>query len=292
MPGTRARAADVRGQTRHVGELLVAAIPRARRPLCPFRAPGCHPSSITANGRLAPAGDSSTMCCASASDRVGAVLAVRPVPVVASVDRLRRQPRIRAHLPAERVNRGERRFARTTARDTDVAHVERALAELHAGAATPHVGPEADALRVDMPEAECARAGANAVRVRERAVMRREVPRHDAIGHPRPPLEIAVPALPCVAEDQTHVGHAAAPAKVDPLDRGRGSRQRDVKRAGVHSRRDEETLAVRPALARVVPKRLLAVRRLRDHEVRRAQQVEKAALRHPSGRRPRETVRR
>ena len=29
--------------------------------------PGCHPSSITTNGRFAPAGDSSMMCSASAS---------------------------------------------------------------------------------------------------------------------------------------------------------------------------------------------------------------------------------
>jgi hypothetical protein len=144
--------------------------------------------------------------------RVGAVLSVGPIPIVASIYGLARKPRVGAHLAAKRVNGGERRLTLVARATDDVAHVEDALSELDADATAPHVGPEADALRIDLPEAERSCPGADAVRMSDRAVVRGEIPRHDAVGRPAAPLEISVRAFPRVAENEACVGHAATPA--------------------------------------------------------------------------------
>src|SRR5437660_12006399 len=101
----------------------------------------------------------------------------------------------------------------------DIADIELAIGQLHADAAAAHIGPETDASRIGLPMTKRASASADAVRVRERAVVRGEVPGHDAIGNPGSPLEISVGALPGVTEDEAVVHHVAAPAEVDALDR-------------------------------------------------------------------------
>jgi len=59
-------------------------------------------------------------------DGLRAILAVRPIPIVAAVNRLDGHARIRARLPAKRVNRGERGFIRAARTGNNVADVERA----------------------------------------------------------------------------------------------------------------------------------------------------------------------
>src|SRR5207245_1094136 len=120
-PDTRARPRlpDLAGETGHVGELLIAVVPRP------------HPCPVHAAARPARSAD-------------------------------------------------------------DLTDGKHAWAELHPHAAAAHVGPEADALRIDVPEAERARSRAYSVQMRALAVPRRDIPGHDAIGHEAAPLEVAV----------------------------------------------------------------------------------------------------
>src|SRR5439155_25105074 len=130
-------------------------------------------------------------------DCLRAVLPIDPVPVVATIDGVRRKPRVRTHLATEGVNGGERGFPRTAGAAGDFANVEDALAELHADASAAHVRPQADALLVDLPEAERSRSCTHAIRMGERSILRREVPGHHAIRYPATPLEVSVAPLPC-----------------------------------------------------------------------------------------------
>jgi hypothetical protein len=120
-----------------------------------------------------------------------------------------------AHLATECVDSRKCGFAIVTGAADDVAHIEHARSELHAGTAAPHIGPETDSLGIDLPETQRARARAHAVRVCERSIIRREVPWHDAVGRPSAPLEVPVTALPRVAEYETRVTHATAPTEVE-----------------------------------------------------------------------------
>ena len=141
------------------------------------------------------------------------------------VDRLRRQPRRRAHLRAEGMQCRERRLARPVRPADDVAHVEQTLTKAHADPAAPHIGPETHALGIDLPEAERGRTGAHAVRVSDGAIGGRDIPGHDAVGRPAAPLEITVAALPRVAEDEANVGEFTTPPQVQSFDRGCRRRQ-------------------------------------------------------------------
>src|SRR2546426_4841493 len=218
------------GQSGHVGKLLIAAIP------------GAHADFVFAAHRLPTIVDhrERPVCTRGrelddvlsvGEDCLRAVLPVDPVPIVATIDGLWRKPRVRAHLATERVNGGERGFARTAGAAGDFANVEDALAELHADTSASHVRPQADALHVDLPEAERSRSRTHAIRMGERSIVRREVPGHDAIRYPATPLEVSVAPLPCVAKDEAGVVHSGSPTQVQPLD-GNGRRgQLDTERA-------------------------------------------------------------
>ncbi len=183
----------------HVRELLVAAIPRAdaRLGLSSLRLPAVvdHRERPIRTRRR-----EFDDVLGVGEDGGGAVLAVRPVPVVAAVDGLRRHPGGRAHLPAERVDGREGRLARATRRDTTSHTFSTRAPSSTPDAAAAHVRPQADALRIGLPEAERVRARAHAVRVRHAPVGRREVPGHDAVGNEAAPFEVSVAALPRIAE--------------------------------------------------------------------------------------------
>ena len=82
----------------------------------------------------------------------------------------------------------------------DGGHGENALAEFNAVSAVGHVEPERDAFRIELPEAEGARVGLHSVCVTELAVEGGEIPGQHALGNDVAPAEIAVAALPGVAE--------------------------------------------------------------------------------------------
>ena len=108
------------------------------------------------------------------------------------------------------------------------------------------------------------------------AVVRREVPRHHAIGHPAAPFEIAVAALPRVAEDEARVGQVAAPAEMHALDRDCGRRECDAKSAGPLGGCDGQACTARPASRGVVSEHHLGGYGLNEHTIRLANEVEKA----------------
>src|SRR2546426_4206781 len=198
------------GQSGHVGELLVAPIPDAHADFV-FAAPRL-PTIVDHRERpVCTRRRELDDVLSVGEDCLRAVLPVDPVPIVATIDGLWRKPRVRAHLATERVNGGERGFPRTAGAAGDFANVEDALAELHADASASHVRPQADALRVDLPEAERSRSRADAIRMGERfpvrRIVRREVPGHDAIRYPATPLEVSVAPLPCVAENEVGLVH-------------------------------------------------------------------------------------
>src|SRR3989442_2455322 len=203
------------GQSGHVRELLIAPIP------------GAHADFVFTALRLPTIVDhrERPVCTRRrqlddvlgvGEDCLRAVLPIDPVPVVATIDGLRRKPRVRAHLATEGVNGGERGFPRMAGAAGDFANVEDALAELHADASASHVRPQTDALRVDLPEAERARSRAHAIRMSERSILRREVPGHDAIGYPAAPLEGSVAPLPCVAKDEAGGVPSGSPTPGEP----------------------------------------------------------------------------
>src|SRR6185436_9343725 len=215
-PDARSRTdpSNVAGEPRHVRELLVATIP------------GTNAGLVLASNRLPPVVNHRERTIRAwrrqidnvlgvDKNRRGAVLSVDPVPIVAAVDGLRRQTRALAHHTGEGVNRREGGLAIAARSAHHVADAENAFAQLHAGAAATHVRRESDALRIDLPGAERLRPCANTVRVRERSVVGRHVPGHDAVRHPSPPLEIAVATFPCVADDEASGGEIAAPAKTN-----------------------------------------------------------------------------
>src|SRR6185437_9891641 len=154
---------------------------------------------------------------------IGAVLPIRPVPVVASINWLRRETRGWTHLATECVKSGKRRLTLLTTATRNVADVESAFAELHTGGTTPNIRAQTDAVFVDLPEAERVGARMNSVCIRALSVVRREIPRHDAIGDPSTPLEISVCSLPRVAQNEMCGGHLTAPAKIQSL---HGNRRR------------------------------------------------------------------
>src|SRR5207245_2056776 len=117
------------------------------------------------------------------------------------------------------------------------------------------------------------RCRANAIRMGERSIVRREVPGHDAIRYPATPLEVSVAPLPCVAKDEAGVVHSGSPTEVQPRD-GNGARgQLDTERAREISARHDD-LAVRPSPARAVEIEI-ARRRLHHHTVGPSVQVMK-----------------
>src|SRR6185437_567622 len=196
-----------------------------------------------------------------------------------SINRLQREPWIGTHLATERMHGRERRLAFATGATDNVADIESALTELHTQSTAPHIRAKADAMSVDLPEAECIGASTNSICIRVCAIVRGEIPWHDTIGDPRTPLEISVCALPCVAHDETRAGHVAAPAEIQSFYRDRRRRKRHVKRPGAYRCRDEHAAVARPFLARVAIERLIACGRLDDHPIRHAKQIEEAAAR-------------
>src|SRR4029079_5796730 len=124
------------------------------------------------------------------------------VPIVTTIYGRSGHPWFGTHHSAERAQGSECRFAFTARAADYVAHVERSLAKLQSGSSTANVRPQTHALRVDLPEAECGSPRSHAVGRRSDAVGRRGVPGHDAIGRPAAPLEVAVRALPSVAENE------------------------------------------------------------------------------------------
>src|ERR1019366_9135962 len=110
------------------------------------------------------------------------------------------------------------------------AEVERTLAELHGGTTASHVGPEGNAGRIGLPEAERRGAGADTVAVGTCSVPRNHVPRHHAVGDKSAPFEVAVAPLPGVTKEQTRPVQLPAPTEsyaqdVNPR-RGEGAGRR------------------------------------------------------------------
>src|SRR5258708_332731 len=89
----------------------------------------------------------------------------------------------------------------------DVADVKHPIAELDAG--------------VEVPETERAATRADAIGVRRAAVERGQIPGHGAVWHDPAPFEIAVAALPRIAEHELDGVRRAAPADVQTRDRDR-----------------------------------------------------------------------
>lgn len=102
-----------------------------------------------------------------------------------------------------------------------------------ATAAVREVEPERDALGIDLPEAEGAGAGADAVAVGGVATVRGEVPGHDAFGNDGSPGEVAVAALPGVAEVKGGGVHGGGPAEVNALERNDGGGDGEVEGRGL-----------------------------------------------------------
>src|SRR6185437_11525117 len=203
--GTRTGLANIGSDPRHVRKLLVAAIPcaGARRLATAARLPAIvndDERTVIAGGRKLDE------VLRVGTHRHGAVVPVCPVPVVAAVHGRGREAWSGTHLPAKGVDRGECGFSIAPRPAHHVAHVERTTSELHSHATAAHIRAETHAPRVGLPVAERARSGAHAVRMRARAVARREVPGHDAIGIPRAPFEIAVRALPRITEHEPRAG--------------------------------------------------------------------------------------
>lgn len=203
------------------------------------------------------------------SNRLGAVLSVGPIRIVASVHRPRGKSRIGAHLPTERMDGGECRFSGTSGTTYDIANVEHPFAELNTDRAAADVCPETDALRIDLPEAERPRAGAHAVRVRERSIIRGDIPRHDAVRDPSAPFEISITSLPRVADDEARVAHSASPAEMQSFDGDARRVELDAKGGRLLGGRDRDSVAGPTAVGRVNQMNVTG-RGLHQHSVRRA----------------------
>ena len=139
----RRSAGPLASEPGHVGELLIAAIPVAGSRPGPAPRPGCQPSSITANGRLALVGESSTTRLAHQRACWRRCSSRRPSTSRCCRRPAARQERPGAHLAAEGVDGGERRFAAASGRLTTSHTLECAIAELDGHAAAADVGPEA-----------------------------------------------------------------------------------------------------------------------------------------------------
>src|SRR5262249_6057992 len=172
----------------------------------------------------------------------------------------------------------ERSFSLASRPARDIANSKHAFAELDAHATAAHVRPEAHAEWIDLPEAERAGAGANAISVGDPPVKRREVPGHDSVGDPRSPLEIAVAALPGVAENETSVTQVAAPTEVYSFHGGARRRQLDVKRIAPGDRVHDGPVT-RPAIAVLPRETNVAGRGLNDHRVGSLTNVDESAWR-------------
>ena len=113
----------------------------------------------------------------------------------------------------------------------DGRHLEDTVAEPDAVAAIGDVEPEGDALFVELPEAEGAGVGADAVAVGFACLIQAfvggEVPGEDAFRDEGAPGELAVAALPGVTEDEEVGGDAEVPADVDQRDGLGGGRERE-----------------------------------------------------------------
>src|SRR5574338_752271 len=183
---------------------------------------------------------------------------------------------MRAHQPAERTNRGKGCFIRLASSADHLADIQHASAKLNAGAAAPHIRRERDSVGIQLPGTEGRGARAHAPRMGQRSIERGRIPWHDPVGYKATPFEVAVGALPCVAENEAKPIERTVPAKLDPLDgsgrRGELDGERVLSHAGDH--RD----AVTPPAITGGPAKLLAAScELDTHAVRSPADIEEGA---------------
>ena len=220
--GADVQGADAVGEGAHVGIVGVGGVPRAAVVAAAvLDLPAVVDDHEGAVGQaLAPAGDAGGV----GEDVLGGADAVGIVPVVAAVDGRFGQAGCGAQQAHQAAGGGEGGLACVGGELADGAQFKRA-AHLHAHAAAAGVQGEGDALRVDLPPAQRVGAGAHARAAGLSAVVVQEEPRQHALGHEIAPFQVAVAALPVVAQHAAR-GDGAAPAQEDAADRLRGDEQR------------------------------------------------------------------
>ena len=118
-----------------------------------------------------------------AQEMFGRVVPVGRVPVIEPIHRLARQPRVRAHLPAEGDRRIKSILTRAARSPDNRADIQRTVAQPHTKATAAHVGDQRHAIGVDRPMAHGRRAGHHTVAVGFVVGVGQKVPRHrPAIG--------------------------------------------------------------------------------------------------------------
>ncbi len=190
--------ADAVGESAHRREVGVAPVPG---PAVAGAASGRLPAVVDDHERTVAVfrrqpGDEGRVV----ENALGAVLAVIAVPVVEAVDRLPGQARRRAHVAAEGAGRLERRLAGFPPTARHRADGEPPRAEPDSGTAVADVRGERDAFRAGAPGAHGRGLGHDAVAVGRPAVARQEIPGHFPGRVEGLPFELAVGALPGVAQ--------------------------------------------------------------------------------------------
>ena len=87
------------------------------------------------------------------------------------------------------------------------------FAQLHAAATVANIEPQGNTFRIRLPKAKSARPGLNPVPVGSLPRRRQEIPWHDAISSEPAPFQVAVGALPMVAEKARTFRQRAPPAQ-------------------------------------------------------------------------------
>ena len=149
-----------------------------------------------------------------AKDALLGVFAVGIVPVVAATQGTARQPRLRAHCTAEAPGCGRGWLLGLASICNYRSNVESALSQLHRVAAIAYIEPERHALGIRLPETEGGGTGLDAIAVEFFAVEGEKIPRHNAVGNKPAPLQVAIAALPLVAEKPKIAGNAETPAQM------------------------------------------------------------------------------
>ena len=152
------------------------------------------------------------------------IFSVGVVPVVGSEDRAVVETGFRAKDATKFRDGFNGQFPACALARDDGGRVQFALTERNAHAAVRHIEPERDAFAIHLPEAEGTCSGFYAIAMGAVARLRGEVPGQGALRNERSPVEVAITALPRIAENEHGCINGDIPAEMNTDERkcGRG----------------------------------------------------------------------